>query len=420
MPPITTPLYALVDCNNFYVSCERAFDPYLENKPVVVLSNNDGCIISRSNEAKQLNIPMGAPYFKWKLFCEENNVHVFSSNYELYGDMSQRVMALLKDFNAYMEIYSIDEAFLQFDKTITDAELTTLRNFIKQATGMPISIGLAPTKTLAKIANQLAKSEKDKNVFILTDDTPLTTFPVQKIWGIGRNLSAKLINLGIDTAFKLKKADAKMIRMHFSVVVEKTVRELNGIPCLELEKNQPRKQIISSRSFGKTVTQLSEIEEAVSHYTNLAAQKLRKQHSVASALHVFLQTSNYSDRHSQYGNSLSFAFPVPTADTRYLIHIAKKCVRQIFNKHCRYNKAGIMLLDIRKNSIQQYDMLKEVVNPKSERVMAMLDSINANFGRNTIFIAAEGIKREWLIKSDMRSLRYTTRWQELPTVFCTM
>lgn len=412
-------LYALVDCNNFYASCERAFNPQLENKPIVILSNNDGCIISRSNEAKKLNIPMGAPFYQWESFCKHHHVHVFSSNYELYGDMSKRVMDLLKEFDIGMEIYSIDEAFLHLEKNISFDHLVTLRNKIKRCTGIPISIGVGTTKTLAKAANYVAKTSIDNGVLFPDHKTVdyLADLSVGKVWGIGRKLAETLKQLHIETAMQLRAADPKMINQHCTVTVEKIVRELNGVPCLETQTNQPRKQIISSRSFGKRVTELSELEEAVSHYTTIAARKLRKQKCVASALYVFVQTNRHREHDPQYSNSFTFSFPSPTADTRYLIQIAKHCLGKIYRKNYTYNKAGIMLLDISNEKTRQYDLLMDVVDNKSERVMELMDKINKNLGKNTIFLAAEGIERRWLIKCDRRSPRYTTRWDELPLVF---
>ncbi|RDI42093.1 Y-family DNA polymerase [Aquicella lusitana] len=414
-------MFALVDCNNFYVSCERAFNPRLEKKPVIILSNNDGCIISRSNEAKKLGIPMGAPFYQWKLFCNRHQVHVFSSNYELYGDMSRRVMALLGEFNQEMEIYSIDEAFLWLQKNMTLQEMLFLRHKIKTCTGIPISIGVGQTKTLAKAANQIAKTCSDSDIFFIypaQQNIHLATLPVERIWGIGHNLAKELKKLNIDTAKHLCDADLAMLRLNFSVSLEKTVRELKGEPCLRLEKHQPRKRIISSRSFGKAVTDLVELEEAISHYTNIAAEKLRKQQSVASAIYVFIQTNAFSNKQAQYGNGVMFSLPTPTADTRYLVSIAKKCLRHIYKKGYRYHKTGVMLLDIHQHKIRQFDMFMEVIDQKGERVMQAMDTINAAMGKNTVFLAAEGIKREWVIKCDKRSPRYTTRWQELPRVYC--
>ena len=412
-------LFALIDCNNFYVSCERAFNPILEKKPVVVLSNNDGCIISRSNEAKKLKIPMGAPFYQWKSFCQKHRVSVFSSNYELYGDMSARIMQLLKNFNEKMEIYSIDEAFLLFEKKISFLELVNLRAEIIKSTGVPISIGIGQSKTLAKIANYIAKNSTESGVYIL-ENSPheLIHFPVEKIWGIGSKTAMKLNRLNITNALQLRDANPKSIRLHFSVNVEKTIRELNGISCIGLEKQQRRKQIISSRSFGKVVTELSDLEEAVSHYTSRAAQKLRKQHSVASALHVFLQTNVFRENQARHVNGLTFSFVTPTADTRYLIQIAKKCLQRIYKKNYDYHKAGIMLLDIIPEKNKQQDLFLSEDTTKSDQVMRIVDEINASFGKNSIFIAAEGVKRQWLIRCDKRSSRYTTRWNELLTVYC--
>jgi DNA polymerase V len=411
-------LFALMDCNNFYVSCERAFNPTLEKKPVIVLSNNDGCIISRSSEAKQLSIPMGAPFYQWKAFCVKHQVQVFSSNYELYGDMSQRVMSLLTEFNHNTEIYSIDEAFLLLSTKTSFDELSKLRHTIKMCTGIPISIGVGSTKTLAKIANQMAKTLASGVFFHADQDDYLTRFSVDKIWGVGRRLAAKLNQLNIDTAQQLKDADPEIIRLHFNVTLEKTVRELKGTPCLTLESTQPRKQIISSRSFGKPVTALSDLEEAVSHYMSIAAKKLRSQQSAAQAVYVFLQTNVFKDRLPQYGNGATYPLSAPTSDTRDLISAAKACLRKIYRKTYQYNKAGVMLLDIAPAKTQQYDLLSPVLDDKSSRVMQTIDTINHHLGKNTLFIAAEGITRSWLIKSDKRSLRYTTRWGELPIVFC--
>jgi DNA polymerase V len=413
-------LFALIDCNNFYASCERAFNPSLENKPIVVLSNNDGCIISRSNEAKKLKIPMGAPYFKWESFCLKNHVHVFSSNYELYGDMSRRVMALLREFNSRIEVYSIDEAFLFFKENISAYELSALRNQIKQSTGIPTSIGVGSTKTLAKLANYLAKDPKNNDVFFLseTEQNRLDTLPVEKIWGVGRRLTNKLKLMNIDTASKLKNADSKMIRLHFSVTLEKTVQELNGISCLGIESPQDRKQVVASRSFGKKLTDLTDLEEAISHYTHIAARKLRKQKSVTSSLSVFLQTSIFSEDGSQYSNCTTLPLSSPTSDTRYLIRIAKQCLRSIYKVGYQYHKAGVILSEISQEGLNQYDLLQETVDLKSDTLMQTVDNINSIMGKNTVFIAAEGIQRPWSLRCNKRSLRCTTRWDELLTVFC--
>lgn len=413
-------LFALVDCNNFYASCERAFNPRLEGQPIVVLSNNDGCIIARSNEAKKLGIPMGAPYFKWEPFCREHGVQVFSSNYTLYGDMSQRVMSIIAENCPHIEIYSIDEAFL-FLKNLPEHELMDyalkLRQQIKLSTGIPVSIGIATTKTLAKAANIIAKNQNQSGVFRLNDETMyfLKDFPVEKIWGVGSRFAERLNRLNIFTADDLRVADPKSLRQQFNVTIEKMIYELRGIPHLHLETPAPRKQIISSRSFGKTVNNLSDIEEAISHYAAIATQKLREQESVAGGLSVFLQTNIFRKDDPQYENSCSFPFPIPTANTGYIIGIAKKCIRYLYRKEFRYHKTGIMLLNIMPNSVEQMDWISQTP-AKENQLMKTVDLINDHYGRDAVFFGSEGIKRDWLIKSTKRSKRYTTHWNEILSI----
>jgi DNA polymerase V len=291
--------FALIDCNNFYVSCERVFDPTLEKRPVVVLSNNDGCIIARSNEAKALGIPMGAPLFQYRSLCQQHQVKILSSNYALYADMSQRVMAILGQFCPDMEVYSIDEAFLKFNNfNYFNLKIYTqnIQEKIKQWTGVPVSIGLGPTKTLAKVANYQAK--KSGTMYDLCDlaliPLLLNRIPVNEIWGIDRRLTEQLNHRGIQTADQLRCANPKLIRKWFSVVVERIVMELNGVSCLDLESVQPKKQIMSSRSFGKPVTGLEELNAAISTYTARAAIKLREQHSKAQSIYVFIQTNQHN------------------------------------------------------------------------------------------------------------------------------
>jgi len=409
-------IFALVDCNNFYASCERVFNPRLEGKPIVVLSNNDGCVIARSNEAKKLGIPMGAPFFQWEKVCKQHKVNVFSSNYELYGDMSSRVMALLTEAWPDIEIYSIDEAFLLLDgcpENCVEFSLA-LRQKIKSCTGLPVSIGIAKTKTLAKIANFIAKNQTESGVFHLNDSniSILKTIPVEKIWGVGRRLAARLNDLKIFTAEELKNSDTKKLRKQFSVVMEKMIYELRGVSCLGLESVQPRKQIISSRSFGKLITSLSELEEAISHYAAIASEKLRSQHSLASGLVVFLQTNFFRKQDVQYQNSVCVPFPAATADTAYIIHIAKKCLQRLYRKGFRYHKTGIMLLNLIPDTVKQNDWLLPQSSAR-DTLMKTVDSINQEYGRNTVFYCAEGINPTWKIKSVFRSPRYTTRWNEI-------
>jgi len=417
-------IFALVDCNNFYASCERVFKPFLEGKPVVVLSNNDGCIIARSNEAKKLGIPMGAPFFKWEFEMRRNKVHVYSSNYELYGDMSQRVMDVLAMHCPDIEIYSIDEAFLLLDGfTWQDLNnyMLDLRQKIKQWVGLPVSIGFAHTKTLAKIANYMAKNHSDSGVFDLCDskvrEKVLSEFPIEKIWGIGRQLSIRLKDLNIHTARDLRNADPKRLRSHFSVVMEKIISELRGKSCISLETlASGRKQIISSRSFGKQVTKLEELEEAISTYAATAAEKLREQESVTRNITVFLHTNTFRENSPQYGNHANHKFIIPTADTRQIVTAAKKCLRNIYRKNYIYHKTGIILQNLMPDTVEQYDLLTFPERQQSKKMMALVDSINNLYGKDTIFYCAQGIEKPWLAHFNKRTPRYTTRWQELMKV----
>lgn len=355
-------LFALVDCNNFYASCERVFNPKLEGKPIVVLSNNDGCIVARSNEAKQLGIPMGAPFHQWNKLIKEHSVHVFSSNYEFYGDMSHRVMTILEHFCPDIERYSIDEAFLSLSglawKDLSDYT-SEIRQTIKQWTGLPVAIGFAPTKTLAKVANYIAKKKTPTGIYDLCDkakqDEILADFPVEELWGVGSRIAARLKNFDIHTAKELRDFDQKTLRKEFSVVMERLIQELRGISCLPLESVQPRKQIMSSRSFGNLLTELESIEEAISHYAAKACIKLRSQKSRAGGIYVFLHTNHFRENEKQYGNCITLNFLEPTSDSSYVIKMAKEGLRKIYRKGYRYHKAGLMLLDISSTTIKQHD-----------------------------------------------------------------
>lgn len=367
---------------------------------------------------------MGAPFHEWQKLCDKNILFAFSSNYALYGDMSHRVMTSLKYFCPDIEIYSIDEAFLsldQFQKINLLTYAATIRNEIKKWTGLPVSVGIAPTKTLAKMANHIAKKNAVTGVFDLSDpdvqEKVLAEFPIADIWGVGRKLAKRLQDLNIYTARDLRDANLKMIRMHFSVVMECVVEELRGTSCIPLEMVQPRKQIMSSRSFGKLVTELSELEEAVSYYTAKACLKLRKQNSVAGGISVFLQTNFFRKNDEQYSNSIHYRFATPSSDNGFMVSIAKKCLKNIFRKGYRYQKAGIMLLDLSPRTIKQYDLLSIREN-KSELLMQTVDLINHKWGNRMLFMAAEGIKRNWKTRCNRLSSRYTTQWHELAKVYC--
>ncbi|HVV69350.1 MAG TPA: Y-family DNA polymerase [Gammaproteobacteria bacterium] len=419
-----SPIYALVDCNNFYASCERLFNPALNGKPVVVLSNNDGCIVARSNEAKALGIPMGAPFYKYRALLKRHQVAVFSSNYTLYGDLSQRVMASLRLLCPEVEVYSIDEAFLRLD-SLAHCDLQkyaeNMREKIYQWTGIPVSIGIAPTKTLAKLANRVAKSQTTTGVFDLRErqlqQTILQKCEVVDIWGIAHRTAAKLQRLGISTAQQLCDYPPKMIRQHLGVVVERIVLELNGIACLALEKTLPKKNIMASRSFGKPITSFADLAEAISHHTARACIKLRQQNSKAQAIYIFITTNQFRLSEPQYQNGKMLGLSTPTADTSRLIAIAKKGLREIFRPGYQYYKAGIMLMDIASDNIQQDLLLdNDMTNTKREKVMQVMDTLNTQFGTNTLFIAAEGMEPNWSMRIKNKSLHFTTNWQELARV----
>ncbi|HEX4044479.1 MAG TPA: Y-family DNA polymerase [Gammaproteobacteria bacterium] len=415
-------IYALVDCNNFFVSCERVFNPRLEGKPVIVLSSNDGCIISRSNEAKKLNIPMGAPYYQWRTFCHQQRVHVFSSNFELYGDMSDRVMTLLTNCCPEIEIYSIDEAFLALTPSATTSifdQVTHIRKNIKTWTGIPVSIGIAPTKTLAKIANHVAKKQTAIGVFDLCAakqrDIILSQFPVAEIWGIGKKTTQHLQKLGIYTAKMLRDADATWLRSKFSVTMARIIQELRGNACLSIEAVQPHKQIMSSRSFGIPVTALTDLEEALSSYVASACIKLRKQKNLAAGIYVFLHTRWFSQQDAQYAQAASHYFPQATADTREIIQAAKQCLAHLYKPGYRYHKTGVILLDLSPAHQQQQDLFI-AHNEKNDLLMQAVDQINQKMGKHTVFYCAEGIAQPWKKRCDHRSPRYTTCWEELVSV----
>ncbi len=418
----TKKLFALVDCNNFYASCERVFRPELRKKPIVILSNNDGCIIARSNEAKALGIVMGAPYFKHKDFIKKNNVFVFSSNYNLYGDMSKRVMDSLKLFCPDIEIYSIDEAFLRLDKM----PIRNMQEFAKDMcakitkwTAIPVSIGLGPTKTLAKLANLIAKNNPQfHGVFDISKqenlDEYLKNFKVGDIWGIGHNSAQKLNAINIFTIYDLKNAQQKFIKKVLGIVGEKIFLELNGVSCLELEEFAARKQIISSRSFGEKQTQFEPIAEAVANYVNNVCTKLRAQKSRAGGVCVYIRTNFYNVENS-YSDSFSIGFEIPQSDTRIIGAKARECLEKIYRKGYRYHKAGVILFDISDENEAQDNLFAAQDHTKNDRLMGLIDKINDSAKAETLFFASQGVKRNWQMKKDLRSPCYT-RWGELARV----
>ena len=416
-------IFALVDCNNFFASCERVFRPDLWDRPIVVLSNNDGNIIARSDESKALGIKMGEPYFKVRTFLKKNGVEVFSSNYTLYGDMSHRIMSVLKHLESAVEVYSIDEAFIflpadkKFDFTDHGQHIKAV---VQKWTGMPVSIGFAHTKTLAKIANRIAKkNSQHKGVFDLTTcndiDAILSRIEVKDIWGIGRQYSKKLNNHGIFTARDLKYSNDKWIRKHLTVMGLRTVWELRGKPCISIEDAPvPKKGIITSKSFSRPVTSLEELKEAVATYISRAAEKLRSQHSIANSLHIFLSTNRFKFNTPQYSNSLSVVLPEPTASTSTLIKHSLHGLKKIYRSGFEYKKAGVMLAEIIPETYRQRNLFERGRNDR--KLMDAMDNINTKWGSGTLQYAATGFKKPWMFKREQLSKAYTTQWDQLPVV----
>jgi len=414
-------IFALVDCNNFYASCERVFNPKLEGRPVVVLSNNDGCVVARSNEAKALGIGMGVPAFEIEDIIRKNGVEVFSSNYALYADMSSRVMETLSAFTPDMEVYSIDEAFLNlagFDCSLTDYGRKIWRT-VKQWTGMPVTVGIARTKTLAKIANRIAKkSAKANGVLDLTDspylDKVLAETPVEKVWTVGIKSALKLKGAGIKTALALRDADIGWVRQKFGVVGVRTVYELRGISCYPLEQNPPAKKSIAvSRMFGEPVESIEELKEAIASYASRAGRKLRGQGLAAGVMTVYVTTSRFIE--NRYFNSHTVEFAVATSDTIELIRNACRCIDRLYRKGCAFKKCGIIFNALVPENQVQKGLFDKVDRLKSRRLMRVIDSINTRLD-SPLQWAAEGLAQPWKVKFKRRSCRYTTRWDELPEV----
>ena len=418
-------IFALVDCNNFYVSCERVFDPYLAKKPIIVLSNNDGCVISRSNEAKSLGVPMGAPFYKYREIIEKNNIEVYSSNYQFYGDMSQRVMKSLGMIipKQDIEIYSIDEAFIRLDgyerPDVIDLSIEIKKNILNW-TGIPISVGIAQTKTLSKVANHIAKKNTSTGVFDIRNnklqEQILSNFQIEDLWGISYRWGKKLRKLGINNGLDLRNSDSKFIRKKFSIVLERIVYELRGIPCLDIEKVTNKKSIMSSRSFGKLVTELESLEQAISTYATIACEKLRHQNSKSQGIYVFLQTNRFRKDLPQYRRSMKYKLDLPTSDTGYIINAGKKILKKIYRKGYHYQKCGIMLFDLSSKYIQQENLFVKS-NQSNEYLMESLDTINKAMGSDTVFFAAKGTQNNWKMRRNKLSSRYTTNWMELPKVY---
>ncbi|SFL26517.1 DNA polymerase V [Nitrosomonas aestuarii] len=415
---------ALVDCNNFYVSCERVFHPAWNNRPVGVLSNNDGCIIARSNELKAAGIPMGAPYFKHKKQLEAMKAVIVSSNYALYGDMSARVMDTLGQYAPDTEVYSIDEAWLDLTGVRSEVLDALGRKIVMktyQNTGIPVSMGIGPTKTLAKIANRISKKyDIPGRVFNISSagslEAVLVSVAVADIWGIGRRWAEKLNKQRIYTALDLRNADPDQMRARYSVVMQRLIMELRGTTCLSKEDIAPKKQIIASRSFGQRVTCKQALIEAAALHATRAGEKLRAQHSVCGALQVMIQSGKHDIREPYSSHSCTIRFPVATADTRKLIAAASNGIEKIFKPGVRYAKAGVMLFDIVSDSQIQGTLFDTDNNPVSSRLMLTIDRINHQFGNHTLFFAAEGVHKTWAMQRSRMTRAFTTKWSEIPPV----
>ena len=416
---------ALVDCNNFYVSCERVFNPALIGQPVVVLSNNDGCVVARSQEVKDLGVKMGVPVFKIRQLITQHQIEVYSSNYVLYGDMSARVMASLSHFSPDVEIYSIDEAFVDLSWLRGDE----LKNYARQIkttvmmwTGIPISIGIAPTKTLAKIANRLAKTNPQYGgVFIyptseLEREAILASVAVEDIWGVGKQYSKWLHSLDITEALSLRDMPEWVIQQKMGIVGIRLIKELEGISCLPLElAPKPRQATCVSRSFRHCVKTLEELKEAVATHVTMAAAKLRQQQQNATAITIFILTNRFKDNY--YSNSLTLPLPIATNRTPELIHAALRGLEIIYRDGYEYKKAGVIMQGLQPDNFMQGNVFLQDYEPeKQQRLMETIDRLNAKMGKNTVFWAASGISQSWVTKRAKVSPRYTTSWDELPIV----
>ncbi len=413
---------ALVDCNNFYVSCERVFRPDLAKVPIVVLSNNDGCVVSRSNEAKAIGIRMGQPWFECKALAEEHGILAMSSNYALYADLSNRVMNILSDYGPQHEVYSIDESFVDLTGIPKLREVSyAMRQRVTMWTGIPVCVGIGPTKTLAKLANHVAKKHpRSRGVFnynALTNDQKtqlLQHIPAEEVWGVGRKLTEKLARHGVHNVDDLRRAHVPTLRAEFGVVMEKTQRELQEIPCIELQEIQPdRQQIISSRSFGKMVTELPILQDALSTFVANACAKLRSQNSHASVIQVFLQTNRFRNDLPQYMPSLAVPLPYPTNDSLEVNRWASHMCERMFKPEYQYKKAGVMLSEISPVTRRQGDLL-EPDTTSNAKLMQALDSLNQRYGRGTVKVSTQGAFKDWQMRQERKSPNYTTDWNEIP------
>lgn len=419
------PVFALIDCNSFYASCERVFRPDLAKVPIVVLSNNDGCVIARSYDAKPF-VKMGEPYFQIKHKLRQHGIVAFSSNYALYGDMSERVMSLIETMVPAVEVYSIDEAFTDLTGINSLEQFgRQIRAQVLRCTGIPVGVGIAPTKTLAKLANHTAKrlQAHTGGVVDITDpvkrDWVLRNTDVAEVWGIGRRMKAHLDGMGIKSAMDLAKADPWTLRKNFSVVIEKTARELAGTPCLELDEPDPPKQeICCSRMFGKRLTELAPIKEAVATYMMRASEKLRAQNSLCKKIRVSIRTGMFNPEEAKYANGVLVELPYPTNDVRLMTKMAVEALDRVFRPGFKYSKAEVLLLNLCQPSEYTGDLFAVAQPSETDKVMKVLDQINSRWGRGTLRAASVPINPDWGMRREMMSQSYTTKLDQLWKVSC--
>lgn len=426
-----SPLFALVDVNNFYVSCERVFAPQLEKVPMVVLSNNDGCAVARSAEVKALGVKMGTPWFQMKELARKHGIEAYSSNYTLYGDMSNRVVEVLQQFTPNLEVYSIDESFLRIDSVIKHYQSPThlgaiVKERVKDWTGLPVCVGIGPTKTLAKLANHLAKKNQHFSGICDISAMPkqelhqwMSEIAVDDIWGVGHQIAKRLEVMGIKTILDLMQISPQAIRLQFGVVMERLCYEIRGVSCLKLEEvAPPKQQIIASRSFGKLVTTFNDLSESIATHAGRAAEKLREQHSVAGAITIFIQTNPFLRYEAQYGQSIVVPLPDPTDNSLEVTQAAMRGLRKIFKAGFRYKKAGVILNLLADKPVVQQSLFEDVVaKGKSAELMKAIDSINSRYGKTLIQSAATGTKKSWEMRSNNKSPNYTTNWSQLPFAY---
>ncbi len=417
-------MFGLVDCNNFYASCQRVFRPDLIGKPIVVLSNNDGCVIARSNEAKALGIPMGAVAYLYEKLFTQHNIHVFSANFALYGDMSQRVMNILSEYSPDIEIYSIDEAFLKFDG-FNNFNLQTMgeamQRRVTKGTGIPISVGIAPTKALAKVANRIAKKfpQKTNNVYIIDNQAKrikaLKWLKVEDIWGIGRQHGKRLQALGVKTAYDFTQLDNDFVRKHFAVVGLRLQQDLLGNPTLDLEEAESKKSIATTRSFDNNYTELKQLEERVTTFAVSCAEKLRKQQDCCNSLMVFIHTNRHRKELPQYSRNIVIQLPYPTNSSIELAKFAVQALRRIFRTGYAYKKAGVIIQQFTPAPITQINLF-ENSDKRHKTLMSTMDKLNAIYGMQKIKLASQDLRKVWKMKQEKLSPNYTTKLSDIITI----